>query len=74
MSDATNCAGFDDQFIELLPARIVLSLFTADGFGNGEAGKAGANGQSEHGFTFFGMFGWNGSNPTTSITDSSGQA
>ena len=74
MSDAMNCAEFDDQSIELLPARTVLSLFTADVLGNGEPGKAGANGQSEHGFTFFGIFGWNGSNPTTGTTDASGQA
>ncbi len=66
MSDAMSCAEFGEQSIELLPARTVLSLFTADPFGGGEAGKPGANGQSMHGFTFLGMFGWNGSNPVPS--------
>jgi hypothetical protein len=74
MSDAMSCADFAEQYIELLPARTVLSLFTTDPFGGGEAGKAGANGQGEHGFTFLGWFGWGGSNPAPSTTDLSGQA
>ena len=69
MSDAMSCAEFGDQYVELLPARTVLSLFNTDLLGGGEAGKAGANGEGMHGLTFLGMFGWGGSNPTPSTTD-----
>lgn len=74
MSDATSCAEFGEQSIELLPARTVLSLFTADVLGGGEQGKAGANGQGMRGFNFLGMFGWGGSDPAPSTTDPTGQA
>jgi hypothetical protein len=74
MSDAMSCAEFGNQSIELLPARTVLSLFTADPLGGGEAGKAGANGQGMHGLSFLGMFGWGGSDPAPSTTDPGSQA
>ncbi len=40
MSDALNCAEFDGQQVELLPARTVLSMFaqgTDGGYGTGGA-------------------------------------
>ncbi len=66
MSDAMNCAELAAQHVELLPARTVLSLFTTDLLGAGESGTRGENGQGMKGFTFLGMFGWGGSDPTPS--------
>ncbi|MGH3883869.1 MAG: hypothetical protein ACRDRY_04310 [Pseudonocardiaceae bacterium] len=44
MSDALSFAEFDGQHVELLPARTVLSLFTAGGGGKGGVGGAGGSG------------------------------
>ncbi len=44
MSDAIDLAELDGQQVELLPARTVLSLFSAVG-NNGDPGVPGANGQ-----------------------------
>ncbi len=44
MSDALSFAEIDGQHVELLPARTVLSLFTAGG-GNGGEGGGGGNAQ-----------------------------
>ncbi|MDT7712456.1 MAG: hypothetical protein QOG46_1145 [Pseudonocardiales bacterium] len=68
MSDAVSCAEFGEQSVELLPARTVLSLFSADPLGGGEPGKPGANGEGMHGFNFLGWVGWSGSDPTPSTT------
>ncbi|MGH3769433.1 MAG: hypothetical protein ACRDS0_13185 [Pseudonocardiaceae bacterium] len=74
MSDAISGAEFGENYVELLPARTVLSLFTTDVLGGGEPGKAGDNGKSMHGFTFLGMFGWGGSDPAPTTTDPGSQA
>ncbi len=74
MSDAMSCAEFGEQYIELLPARTVLSLFTADIFGGGAAGKPGANGQGMHGFNVLGWVGWSGSDPAPSTTEPGSQS
>ena len=44
MSDGLSFAEIDGQHVELLPARTVLSLFSAGG-GDGGAGGAGGDGQ-----------------------------
>ncbi|MGH3772306.1 MAG: hypothetical protein ACRDRW_13075 [Pseudonocardiaceae bacterium] len=40
MSDALSCVEIEGQHVELLPARTVMSLFTAGG-GHNEGGKGG---------------------------------
>ncbi|MGH4010322.1 MAG: hypothetical protein ACRDTH_19545 [Pseudonocardiaceae bacterium] len=44
MSDALSFAEFDGQYVELLPARTVLSLFSASGGGKGGIGGTGGTG------------------------------
>jgi hypothetical protein len=44
MSDALSFAELDGQHVELLPARTVLSLFSAAGAGRGGNGGLGGNG------------------------------
>lgn len=70
MSDAMHCAEFDEQHVELLPARTVLSLLhPADPItGSGEPGTKGADGQGMHGFNLLGWVGWNGSQTSASST------
>ncbi len=41
MSDALNFTEIDSQHVELLPARTVLSLFSAGGGSRGDVGGAG---------------------------------
>jgi hypothetical protein len=45
MSDALSFAEIDGQHVELLPARTVLSLFSAGGGGDGGQGGAGGDAQ-----------------------------
>lgn len=45
MSDAPNITELDGQHVELLPARTVMSLFSA----TGDAGTPGSGGQGEAG-------------------------
>lgn len=52
MSDAVSFADLDGQHVELLPARTVLSLFSA---GDGGIGLPGAPGTGTVGFNFLGI-------------------
>jgi hypothetical protein len=60
MSDVMSFAEFAEQYVELLPARTVLSLWRTGTGGNagtsGEAGTHGANGQSMPGTTIWALF------------------
>jgi hypothetical protein len=59
MSDALGFAEFDGQHVELLPARTVLSLFSAGDQGpNGSQGTAGSDGQSIPGTTMWSLSGF----------------
>lgn len=73
MSDTMYFAELDGQYVELLPARTVLSLLHAGAGANGDAGTHGSNGQGTSKFTFFGIFGYGGpdSSYTFSATGSS---
>lgn len=60
MSDAMSFAEVGEQYVELLPARTVLSLLPAGIPGaNGESGTPGAHGKSMSSFTLLGMVGTN---------------
>lgn len=73
MSDTMSFAEFGEQYVELLPARTVLSLLHAGTPGsNGDAGTHGSNGQGISRFTFFGIFGYGGSDPSYSYSYSYG--
>ncbi len=63
MSDAMNSAELSEQYVELLPARTVLSLLPAGLPGaNGDPGTPGAKGTNMSSFNLLGMFGYGGSN------------
>lgn len=61
MPDARSFAELGEQYVELLPTRTVLSLLPTGTGANGDAGTHGANGQGISRFTFFGIFGYGGS-------------
>ncbi|MGH3898011.1 MAG: hypothetical protein ACRDTA_07085 [Pseudonocardiaceae bacterium] len=61
MSDVMSFAELGEQYVELLPARTVLSLLPAGTGANGDAGTPGPSGQGTSKFTFFGIFGYGGS-------------
>lgn len=61
MSEAMSNAEIQDQYVELLPTRTVLSLLHTDITGNGDPGTRGADGQGISKFTMLGMIGWGGS-------------
>ncbi|MGB8256383.1 MAG: hypothetical protein WCE71_13560, partial [Pseudonocardiaceae bacterium] len=44
MSDALSFAEIDGQHVELLPARTVMSMFSAGGDGGGRGGNGGGGG------------------------------
>jgi hypothetical protein len=46
MSDAVSCTEFDDQHVELLAARTVLSMFFSGGGAGGSASDGGGSGVS----------------------------
>ncbi|HZA16144.1 MAG TPA: hypothetical protein VE645_04495 [Pseudonocardiaceae bacterium] len=52
MSDTANFAEFDEQHVELLPARTVLSMFSA---GDGGVGSDGSDGVGSFGMKILGM-------------------
>jgi hypothetical protein len=69
MTDAMSDAELNEHHAELLPARTALSLLQADAIGaNGDPGTRGANGQSISRFTFFGIFGYGGPDPSSSAS------
>ncbi len=73
MSDAMSFAEVCEQYVELLPARTVLSLLRAGTTGaNGDPGTRGANGQSISSFTLWGIFGYGGSDSSYSYSYSTG--
>ncbi|MGH3812345.1 MAG: hypothetical protein ACRDUV_07790 [Pseudonocardiaceae bacterium] len=69
MSDAMSFAELGEQYVELLPARTVLSLLHATATGaNGDPGTHGANGEGVSKFNFLGMFGYGGSDSSYSFS------
>lgn len=54
MSDAMNPAELHGQHVELLPARIVLSMFSVEGAGGGTGGD-GSSGMGKIGIKVLGM-------------------
>ena len=65
MSDAMSFAELGEQYVELFPARTLLSLLHAGIPGaNGDSGTRGADGQGISKFTFLGIFGYGGSDPS----------
>jgi hypothetical protein len=62
MSDAMSFAEVGEQYVELLPARTVLSLLPAGGPGaNGDPGTPGAHGNSVSSVTPWRIFDFSGS-------------
>lgn len=61
MSDAMSFTEVDEQYVELLPPRTVLSLLHASATGSkGDAGAHGPAGKGIYGFGLLGMIGWGG--------------
>lgn len=62
MHDPMSSVDLAEQHVELLPARTVLSLWSADLGGDagspGESGNHGADGKSISGFSWFFLFGY----------------
>jgi hypothetical protein len=79
MSDAMSFAELAEQYVDLLPARTVLSLSHAgiDGIAGvpGAPGSGGANGSGTPGTTMWMLFGgYDQSNPGLSIGDASSKS
>lgn len=76
MPDAMSNAEINEQHMELLPARTVLSLLHTDITGNGDAGTRGTDGAGVSRFSMLGMIGWGGPLPNDGAAGSSldGQA
>jgi hypothetical protein len=59
MSDTMSFAELADQYVELLPARTVLSMLrTGTGGNDGAPGERGADGQGVPGSTWWFIFGY----------------